>query len=277
MNLRNYLTKKSFGQHWLKNQKVLEQIIKVAEPNKNDVILEIGPGRGALTSKLLENDIRKLYAIELDKDLIQYLNDRFSKIKSFALHQGDILTTDINSFEFECNKIIANIPYNITSPIIDKFVGRLGRSQEYNLEKLVFLIQKDVADRILAREGTSNVGALSTKIRLISKVEKICDVDPSSFSPPPKVYSSLVVFQPIPQYLRLDLELEKCIERLLNVAFNGRRKKLKNTLSSLFSKNEFDELQLTSKINFNMRPQDISLESWKIMAQCCIKIEKLRT
>ena len=276
MNYKNYHTKKSFGQHWLKNQKVLDQIIKVAEPNKNDVILEIGPGRGALTSKLLENNIRKLYAVELDKDLIQYLNNKFSKIKAFRLYQGDILNIDIDSFNFECNKIIANIPYNITSPIIDKFVGRLGRKQKYNFEKIVFLMQKDVADRILAREGTSDVGAISTKIKLISKVEKVCDVNPSSFSPPPKVNSSLVVFRPLPQNLRLDLELEKCLDRLLKVAFNGRRKKLKNTLSTLFSKNEFDDLILTSKIDFNMRPQEISLESWKMMAQCCTKIEKLR-
>ncbi len=276
MNLKNYYTKKRFGQHWLKNQKVLERIIKLAELNKNDVILEIGPGRGALTSKLLENDIRRLYAVELDKDLIKQLNDKFSKFDVFTLVQGDILKTDIESFDLGFTKIIANIPYNITSPILDKFVGRLGKIQKYNFDKLVFLMQKEVADRIVAREGTSNVSALTTKIKLISKVEKICDINPSSFIPPPKVHSSLVVFEPFPQNLRLDLELEKCIDRILKVAFNGRRKKLKNTLCSLFSQKEFEDLKFLSKINFDIRPQDISIETWKMIAEYCIKIEKSR-
>ncbi|MBK16984.1 MAG: ribosomal RNA small subunit methyltransferase A [Prochlorococcus sp. SP3034] len=276
MNLKKYYTKKRFGQHWLINKKVLEKIIKIADPNRNDIILEIGPGRGALTSKLLESNIRRLHAIELDKDLIQLLNNKFSGIESFSLEEGDILNTDINSYNFKFTKIIANIPYNITSPLIDKFVGRLGKIQDYNLEKIVFMMQKDVADRIVANECTSYTGALSTKIKLISKVEKICDVKPSSFSPPPKVYSSLVVFKPYPIQLRLDKELEKCIDKLLKVAFNGRRKKLKNTLCSLFTKEEFDNLKFSSKINFDMRPQDVSIDNWKIIAKCCTNIEKSR-
>ena len=276
MNFKNYYTKKRFGQHWLKNQKVLENIIKIADPTENDIILEIGPGRGALTSKLLESNIRRLHAIELDKDLIQFLNNKFSGIESFSLEQGDILSKDIDMFDFKFTKIIANIPYNITSPLIDKFVGRLGEIKNYNFEKIVFMMQKDVADRIIAREGSSDVGAISTKIKLISNVEKICDVNPSSFSPPPKVYSSLVVFKPFPQYLRLDMELEKCIDKLLKVAFNGRRKKLKNTLCSLFSKDEFKNLQFISKINFENRPQDISIENWKTIAKFCTNIEKSR-
>ena len=276
MNLKYYHTKKRFGQHWLRDQKLLDKIIKVADPIKNDVILEIGPGKGALTSKLLDKDIKRLYAVELDKDLIIYLKNKFSKINSFSLIQGDILKTDIDLFEFDLNKIIANIPYNISSPILDKFVGKLGRIQKYNLEKIVFLMQKDVVDRIVAREGTKDVGAITTRINLISQVEKICDVKPSSFVPPPKVYSSLVAFKPLPQNLRLDLELEKCIDKLLKVAFNGRRKKLKNTLCALFSINEFEDLQFNSKINFDLRPQDISIKQWKKIADYCIKIEKSR-
>jgi len=277
MDLKYYYTKKRFGQHWLRDQKVLEKIIKVADLIKNDVILEIGPGKGALTSKLLEKDIKRIYAVELDKDLINYLNNKFSNLDNFSLLQGDILKTDIDLFEFKLNKIIANIPYNITSPILDKFVGRLGRIQKYNLEKIVFLMQKDVADRIAAKVGSSDVGSITTRINLISHFEKICDVKPSSFYPPPKVSSSLVVFKPLPQHLRLELELEKSIDKILKVAFNGRRKKLKNTLCALFSIDEFNDLQLNSKINFDMRPQDLSIDAWKMIAEYCIKIEKSRS
>ena len=276
MNPKNHYTKKRFGQHWLTNRKVLKEIIKAAEPSNKDCILEIGPGKGALTSKLLELDIRKLHAVELDRDLIHFLNERFLGIEKFSLQQGDILNTDLSSFDFKFTKIIANIPYNITSPIIDKFVGRLGKIPDYNLEKIVFLMQKDVADRIIAKEGTKDVGAISTRIKLISKVDKICDVSPSSFSPPPKVYSSIVVFQPLHKNLRLNIELERYIDKLLKVAFNGRRKKLKNTLSVLFSKDEFKNLEFISKLDFDKRPQDISIENWIRIAEYCTKIEKSR-
>ena len=273
MNPKNNYTKKRFGQHWLTNQNVLKEIIKIAELSKKDCILEIGPGRGALTSKLLELDILKLHAVELDRDLIHFLNERFLGIEKFSLQQEDILNIDLNSYDFKFTKIIANIPYNITSPIIDKFVGRLGKVPVYNLEKIVFLMQKDVADRIIAKEGDKEVGAISTRIKLISKVYKICDVSPSSFSPPPKVYSSLVVFQPFHKNLRLNIDLEKYIDKILKVAFNGRRKKLKNTLSTLFTKEEFKNIEFISKVDFEKRPQDISIENWIRIAESCNKIE----
>ena len=274
MNLKNYLPKKRFGQHWLINEKILEKILIIAEPKKEDIILEIGPGKGALTSKLLNSCISKLHAIELDKDLIRSLNNRFGKDKRFSLQQGDILSSDIDLLDIKFTKLIANIPYNITSPIIDKFVGRLGKKQKYNLNKIVFLIQKDVADRIIAKEGSSNVGAISTRIKLISKVEKICDVSPSSFIPPPKVHSSLIVFEPLNSDLRLDKEIERNIDKLLRIAFNGRRKKLKNTLGSIFKKDEFEYLKFDSEIDFELRPQDVSIENWIKMAKFCTSIVK---
>ena len=114
------------------------------------------------------------------------------------------------------------------------------------------------------------------RIKLISKVDKICDVSPSSFSPAPKVYSSIVVFQPLHKNLRLNMELEKYIDKLLKVAFNGRRKKLKNTLSTIFSKDEFKDLEDISKVDFDKRPQDISVKSWIRIAKHCTNIEKSR-
>ena len=135
-------------------------------------------------------------------------------------------------------------------------------------------MQKDVVDRILSKEGSSDAGALSIKMQLLSKIRKICDVAPSSFSPPPKVFSSLVVFEPLEKDLRLDISVEKCIDKLLRISFSSRRKMLRNTLSSILSNKEINELSESSKIFFNLRPQDISIDQWIKLAENCIKIKK---
>ncbi|WP_288250375.1 16S rRNA (adenine(1518)-N(6)/adenine(1519)-N(6))-dimethyltransferase RsmA, partial [uncultured Prochlorococcus sp.] len=266
--------KKRFGQHWLVNKKILEKIKEIAVLNENDFILEIGPGKGALTSKLLDSEINKLHAIELDKDLINLLNDKFNNNDKFSLQQGDILTVNLDSINKKITKVIANIPYNITGPILDIFIGRLGITRNYNYEKIIFLMQKDIVDRIMSKERSPNAGALSIRMQLLSKIKKICDVPPSSFSPPPKVFSSLVVFEPIKNDLRLDISLEKYIDKLLRISFNSRRKMLRNTLNSILSNEEINELSASSKICFNLRPQDISIDQWIKLAENCIKIKK---
>ena len=272
MNLKKYHQKKRFGQHWLVNKKILEKIKEVAELEEEDFILEIGPGRGALTSKLLDSKISKLHAIELDKDLIDYLNAKYINDKKFSLQQGDVLSINLDSINKKVTKVIANIPYNITGPILDIFIGRLGIIANNNYKKIIFLMQKDVVDRILSKEGNTNSGALSVRIQLMSNVRKICDVSPSSFSPPPNVYSSLVVFEPFKPEKRLDIKLEKYIDKLLRITFNSRRKMLKNTLNSILTYEEMIQLSQSSEICFNLRPQDLSIANWITLAQDCIKI-----
>ena len=274
MNFKNHHPKKRFGQHWLINKKILEKIKEVADLNENDFILEIGPGRGALTSMLLNSDIRKLHAIEIDRDLIDLLKLKFDNNNKFSLQQGDILSVDLDSINDKITKVVANIPYNITGPILEIFIGRLGIIKNYNYAKIIFLMQKDVVDRILSKEGSSNAGALSIRMQLLSKIKKICDVPPSSFSPPPKVFSSLIVFEPLKKDLRLDIGVEKYIDKLLRISFNSRRKMLRNTLNSILSNEEINELSESSKVCFNLRPQDISIDQWIKLAENCIKIKK---
>ena len=274
MDFKNYHQKKRFGQHWLVNKQILERIKDVAKLEEEDFILEIGPGRGALTSKLLDSKISRLHAIELDKDLIDFLNNKFKNDKKFSLQQGDILSTNLDSINNKITKVIANIPYNITGPILDIFIGRLGVIKKINYKKIIFLMQKEVVDRILSKEGENNMGAMSVRIQLISNVKKICDVSPSSFSPSPKVYSSLVVFEPFKPEIRLDIKLEKYIDKLLRVSFNSRRKMLRNTLNSILSNEEINVLSESSKICFDLRPQDISIDQWIKLAENCIKIKK---
>jgi len=199
---------------------------------------------------------------------------KFSNNNKFSLQQGDILSVNLDSINNEITKVIANIPYNITGPILNIFIGRLGVIKNYNYAKVIFLMQKDVVDRILSKEGNPNAGALSVRMQLLSKIRKICDVEPSSFSPPPKVYSSLVVFEPFKNDLRLDINVEKYIDKLLRISFNSRRKMLRNTLNSILSNEEINKLSESSKVSFKLRPQDISIEQWIELAENCIKIKK---
>ena len=273
MDFKNYHQKKRFGQHWLVNKQILERIKDVAKLEEEDFILEIGPGRGALTSKLLDSKISRLHAIELDKDLIDFLNNKFKNDKKFSLQQGDILSTNLDSINNKITKVIANIPYNITGPILDIFIGRLGVIKKNNYKKIIFLMQKEVVDRILSKEGENNTGAMSVRIQLMSNVKKICDVSPSSFSPSPKVYSSLVVFEPFKPEIRLDIKLEKYIDKLLRVSFNSRRKMLRNSLNSILSSEQINQLSKSSEICFNLRPQDLSIDKWIKLAEDCIKIK----
>ena len=272
MNLKKRFTKKRFGQHWLINEKILEKIRQTANLDEDDFILEIGPGRGALTSRLLDSKIRGLHAVELDKDLIEFLNTKFSVNEKFSLQQGDILKINFENSKYEFTKVVANIPYNISSPILEKFLGGLGEERKNNIKNIIFLMQKDIVDRIIANEGDSNNGAISTRIKLISTVEKICDISPSAFYPEPKVYSSLVVFKPLPSNLRLDFKLEKYIDNLLKVTFSARRKKIKNTITSILSKEDIERIEIDSGISFDLRPQDLSIEQWINIAKLCINI-----
>ncbi len=272
MNLKKRFTKKRFGQHWLINEKILEKIRQTANLDEDDFILEIGPGRGALTSRLLDSKIRGLHAVELDKDLIEFLTKKFSVNEKFSLQQGDILKINFENSKYEFTKVVANIPYNISSPILEKFLGGLGEERKNNIKNIIFLMQKDIVDRIIANEGDSNNGAISTRIKLISTVEKICDISPSAFYPEPKVYSSLVVFKPLPSNLRLDFKLEKYIDNLLKVTFSARRKKIKNTITSILSKEDIERIEIDSGISFDLRPQDLSIEQWINIAKLCINI-----
>tara|TARA_A100001388_G_C28657125_1_gene444941 strand:- start:27 stop:857 length:831 start_codon:yes stop_codon:yes gene_type:complete len=276
MNSKKHHQKKRFGQHWLVNDLILEKIKEVAELDEKDFVLEIGPGKGALTTKLLDSKIRRLHAVELDKDLIDYLNDKFKNDKKFSLEQGDILSTNLDSINKKITKVIANIPYNITGPILDIFIGRLGIISKNKYKKIIFLMQKDVVDRIISKDGNTNAGSLSVRMQLISNVRKICDVPPSSFSPPPKVFSSLVVFEPFRPELRLDIKLERYIDKLLRITFNSRRKMIRNTLNSILSKDEIKQLSESSDICFNLRPQDISINKWIKLAEDCVKITKMK-
>ncbi len=268
MSFAAHTPRKRFGQHWLKDEFVLNQIIEAADLKHSDRVLEIGPGRGALTKKLLESKVSLVHGIELDRNLVSGLKERFSNQPAFTLQEGDALFDSLTPPDGkQANKVVANIPYNITGPLLERLVGRLGEAVEEEYQRLVLLMQKEVAQRILALPGSSNYSAMTVRLQLIAKGRSVCEVSPNCFTPAPKVYSQVIILEPLELKERLDFQLEKRIENLVKVAFSSRRKKLRNTLVRAYPLSKLEALSKNEGISLDQRPQEISPFVWIKLAK----------
>ena len=269
MNSVRHIPKKRFGQHWLKDEQVLNQIVNSANLSAEDCVLEVGPGKGALTAKLIDSQVGFVHAIELDRDLVAVLKRRFSNNKKFSLREGDILSVPLAPNNgMIINKVVANIPYNITGPILRRFLGDLGQKPDNYFETIVLLMQKEVAERIIAKPGDSNFSALSVRIQLLAKCMDVCDVPASSFNPVPKVDSKVILIKPF-KPIEQDLNgIGNFLETLLKLAFSGRRKKLRNTIGTFVTSNDqIKEIIASRGISLEQRPQEISPSNWLALAK----------
>ncbi len=268
MAFSGHLAKKRFGQHWLKDKSVLEKIVIAADLQSNDRVLEVGPGRGVLTERLLASEVEAVHAIELDRELVVGLRHRFENQIRFTLQEGDVLSVPLTPPDgISSNKVVANIPYNITGPLLERLLGRLECPLKDPYNRLVILLQKEVADRILAKPGQSNFSALSVRIQLLAKCSRICSVEPGCFQPPPKVQSEVIRIDPFSAGNRLNSEMANKVEVLLKAAFLSRRKMLRNTLRRLPC---FAELEVKANnigINLDQRPQELSPSNWLELAK----------
>ena len=269
LNDFRHIPRKRFGQHWLKDQGVLEQIVNAAELSFDDCVLEVGPGKGALTEKLIESQARFIQAIELDRDLVVGLKKRFSHQNKFSLREGDVLSAPLEAENgLIINKVVANIPYNITGPLLKKLIGELRKAPENSFETLVLLMQKEVAQRILALPGNTNFSALSVRIQLLAKCQEVCDVPSRCFQPAPKVDSKVVLIRP---FISSDPDFHQIgdlLEKLLKLAFSSRRKKLRNTIGSFVTSNDQIKDFFDYKgISLDQRPQEISPSNWFALAK----------
>ncbi len=269
MDFKRHTPRKRFGQHWLKDEGVLNQIIMAAKLKDDDCVLEIGPGRGALTAKLIESKARFIHAIELDRDLVVGLNRRFHNESRFSLKQGDILSVPLEPDNGEViNKVVANIPYNITGPLLKRLIGELSIPPEKRFKCLVLLMQKEVAERLVALPGDSNFSALSVRMQLMVKCQNICDVPAKCFQPAPKVDSSVILIKPVLSYEQNLVDIGNYLENLLKIAFSGRRKKLRNTIGSFVTSNvPIDDLAAHVGISLEQRPQEVSPSEWLALAR----------
>lgn len=228
VNKYNFKFSKSLGQNFLIDDQVLRDIVTGAEVNNEDFIIEIGPGVGTLTKELLQV-AKKVCAIELDKDLIPILNEELREFENFELINKDALKVNFHEIigEEKSVKLVANLPYYVTTPIIVKLL-----TEGYKFKSLTIMIQKEVAERIDAKPSTKEYGALSLLVQYYCDTELVRKVSPASFIPRPKVDSSVIKLSKLDSP-RVKVEDEKLFFKIIRASFNMRRKTLWNALKSL--------------------------------------------
>ena len=255
--------RKRFGQHFLTNNHIADRITASADISANDIVLEIGPGTGILTGKLIEY-AGKIVAVEIDRDLVSILRKRFGGKENFTLIEDDILHVDLHELFKEVStriKVVSNIPFNISTPIIDFLIqNRVVVSQA------VLMLQKEVAERLLAVPGTKKYGLTTLNLALCARIRKIMDVKPGSFNPPPNVMSTVVSIEFSEQYL-YPLNNEALYRKLTGITFRQRRKMMRNTLipymtTKGISKNETINLLLSLGIDPKSRPENLNVSKF---------------
>ena len=257
--------KKSLGQNFLIDGNIIDKILNIVDIQKKDV-LEIGPGTGNLTSAILNKNPNKLLVIEKDNELAENLKTNFDN--AIEVINNDILNLDENSLSTSKLIVFGNLPYNISTEILCKWI--LNIKENHWFEYLILMFQKEVADRIVAKFNTKNYGRLSILANWILEIEKICDVKPTSFSPVPKVDSSLLFFKPKKNFFKLDNP--KNIEKITRIFFMHRRKMIKKPYNQLFDGNT--EVASKLKIDLNLRPQNLDFETYFRIVN---EYEKLRS
>ena len=245
--------KKSLGQNFLIDNKILDQIVNCVEIEKKN-ILEIGPGTGNLTKYILNKKPKTFTVIEKDSRLISDLKEKFKE--SINIINDDVLNIDESSLFEESVIVFGNLPYNISTEILTKWIVNL--ENEFWFENLVLMFQKEVADRIIANYNNSNYGRLSILANWKLFIKKICDIKPSSFKPKPKIDSSLLLFTPRKDFYKL--KNPKNLEKITRIFFNNKRKMIKKPFNQIFNGNLkiLDKL----KIDLNLRPQNLKFETY---------------
>ena len=257
--------KKSLGQNFLIDTNILEKIINITRI-ENKTILEIGPGTGNLTSLILKKNPKKFIVIEKDNILAINLKDKFGN--QISVINDDVLSIDETCLLKDKITVFGNLPYNISTEILCKWIINLKKN--FWFECLILMFQKEVADRITAKFNTSNYGRLSVLSNWKLNIKKICDIKPNSFSPKPKIDSSLLFFSPKNSFV--NIKNANNLEKITRIFFNQRRKMLRKPFNQIFNGNQ----KILSKlnINLNLRPQNLNLETYYKLAY---EYEKLRS
>ena len=244
--------KKSLGQNFLIDKNVLERIVSLIKI-ENKSILEVGPGTGNLTSCILKNNPKKLILVEKDKYLARLLKKKFET--NVVVINEDILKIDENKLHEDKLIVFGNLPYNISTEILAKWVLNLD-NKNFWFDSLILMFQKEVADRIISKFNSSKYGRLTILANWKLDIVKICDIKAGSFSPRPKINSSLLFFKPKKNFYKL--QNSKNLEKITRVFFNQRRKKIKTPYNILFKGNV--NVIRNLRIDLNLRPHNLKEE-----------------
>ncbi len=242
--------RKRFGQNFLTDNFVIDKILSSLDLHEFDSVIEIGPGNGAITSGLYEIVKGDYCAIEIDRDLVEALRTTFPNLR---LINEDVLKVDFDELLQAKSRarVLGNLPYNITTPILFKLIGLRDR---FNIRDLHFMVQREVADRLSASRSSKNWGRLSILIQIYFKVERLLDVAPTSFNPAPKVWSSFIRL--VPRESDLDPKKRELLDSILRAAFSARRKTIRNSLKP------FDINWNEVEIDPARRADDLAIEDY---------------
>jgi 16S rRNA (adenine1518-N6/adenine1519-N6)-dimethyltransferase len=257
--------KKSLGQNFLIDKNIIDKIIQTVLITDNE-ILEVGPGTGNLTKEILKNNPSKLYLVEKDTFLAESLKEIIDeRVKIF---NEDILKFDENSLSKNKIIVFGNLPYNISTEILSRWITNL--KNDYWFSDLILMFQKEVADRIIAQFNTSAYGRLSILANWRLNINKICDIAPESFSPRPKIQSTLIHFTPKKNFAEIKKPVN--LEKITRIFFNHRRKMLKKPFNQIFNGN----IDLLNRLNLdlNLRPQNLDIDTYYKLT---IEYENLRS
>ncbi|MDC0424059.1 16S rRNA (adenine(1518)-N(6)/adenine(1519)-N(6))-dimethyltransferase RsmA [Candidatus Pelagibacter ubique] len=243
--------KKSLGQNFLIDREVLEKIVSITDITNKEV-LEIGPGSGNLTTYILKKKPKKLYVVEKDDDLAILLKEKFDT--EIEIINDDILKVSESNISEQKLSVFGNLPYNISTEILSKWILNIGSN--FWFDSLVLMFQKEVADRIISEFNNSNYGRLSILSSWKLNVKKILDIKPQSFSPRPKIDSSLLLFTPKENFFKLNDP--KNLEKITRIFFSQRRKMLKKPFNQVFDNGK--EVAEKFGIDLNLRPQNLEPE-----------------
>jgi len=241
--------KKSLGQNFLVNDDVINKITS-ATSIKDKFILEIGPGTGNLTKSILKHHPKQLIVIEKDENLSILLNENFKN--KITIFNNDILEFNEKSFTNEKLTVFGNLPYNISTEILCKWIINLN-DNNFWFHELILMFQKEVADRIIAKYNTSNYGRLTILANWKLKIKKICDISPNNFFPKPRVDSTLLHFFPNNDFIKF--KDPKNLEKITKIFFNQRRKMIKKPYNQIFKNNL--NIAASLNLNLNLRPQNL--------------------
>ncbi len=245
--------RKRFGQHFLTDESVLQKIVTMIAPSTDDHMVEIGPGQGAMTAYLLPH-VKRLDLIEIDRDLVRYLQQHFAGQSHLHIHESDVLKFDFASLDLEGAKfrVVGNLPYNISTPLLFKLFAAKA-----HIHDMVFMLQKEVVERLAAEVGAKNYGRLSVMAQYHCRNEFLFSVPPTAFHPPPKVESAVLHMQPQhqPSY---QLANTQHFEHIVQEAFSHRRKTIHNALKKLIEPGVFAQLDIDPK----RRPQELSVQDY---------------
>lgn len=266
-DLYQHKARKRFGQNFLHDTAIIDRIVRAIHPQPNERLLEIGPGRGALTDGLL-NSGAQLDVIELDQDLIPLLKLRFGLNPAFHLHQGDALKFNFSELVTggQLLRVVGNLPYNISTPLIFHLL-----SHAKVIKDMHFMLQKEVVERMAAEPGSGDWGRLTIMVQYFCQVEHLFNVPPECFSPAPKVDSAIVRLTPYKE-LPYPAKDHSLLEQVVREAFNQRRKTLRNTLKRLLPA----EAIAKTGVDANLRPEQLSLTEFVKLADQLFEYQQLQ-